>query len=558
MHNFIIKISKGPSSVVKFEHDWLGNTSELLDREKISADNLSCISYGAEKKIFTEDDQLYVLINKFYVSNTNLNLFKELLKRYRSQTVDEYFNKFDGELSAIFIDLKSQKVVVYTDRFGLIPVYMCERENSIWISSSPKYIFLQDKTLKLRKKSIECFLENGHLLGKHSWFEKVTLVDSSNKVEVDLSDLSISSSFYWTWGEVEQVNYSFERSVDKLSEVFLNAVQKRKNVCSNNFLLLSGGMDSRLILAALDKSDLEYTATFSKTRSEELSIAKKLSAEKAVPHKHWVLDKSNWVDNRIENIWNLDCGISFLHDHAAPHNREIHKKGNGVYNGFGGGILFGGNDIDQPNISIGQDKIKKYYRDSWTEEKGESEFYNINKIEPYFLNTRLRRFTAVGTRSLLPNTPLLPFIDRDFLSLLMSIDDTHRKDRKLFNAVALKLDRNLFAKYTYTQLGRPITADKTIKYRLKGYTIHLMNKLFGIEYISYVNYKKWVSTIDPFISQIVSSRSILSEMIEIDIAKIYAEGNLELLGRVLSLEIYLQQILNNKYRSTKEIKLKKS
>jgi|GEM_PF-6169505 len=553
MNNYLLHISKDQERKEMRISDWLGNVQHPVKEEKLQTKSIDLVSHSTKQSLYTPNENLSVLIIKYYTREDGNSLAKEMASSYENGNLDNYFNKLDGELSVILIDAKRNRIVIYSDRFGLIPTYIYADASSVFISSNPKNIYLSKSEIQVRKESINCFVETGQLLGIHSWFEQVELIDSSIKLEIDIDTFTVQRDYYWTWEEVQRSDLSFEDSVNKLAETFEAAVSKRKSVSNNTTLLLSGGLDSRLILSCLDKGDIKYSSTFSKRKSEELEIAKSLALNKKIEHKHLELNKENWLENRLENIWNLDAGFSFMHDHVAPFKTNKVSEDEFVFNGFGGGILFAGNYIEEGNNPITEQKARKHWGEYWTETDLNSPYHNLNKIEPYFLNTRLRRFTCSGTRTLLPATPLLPFIDKDFITLLMSIDDNYRKDRKLFKSVALRLDKKLFTDFTYSQLGRPITADKTLKYRFKGYYHHFLQKIFGIESISYVDYKRWSEGLVKKRDRLLNNDSLINQYLAApDLS--FDSLNLEKFGRVLTVEIYLQQLFNNKYLTTQELK----
>lgn len=556
MNSFLLHIAKSKKQKTLFLNEWFGIIEAKYNfAEEFVSTQLNYYSRSQKQIFYKLGDDVYIHLETFYAPDEGQKLANSIFQHYKDGKLKEYLGNYDGEIMFVLIDNANKKVLVSSDRFGMQPIYIYSDEHSIYLSSSPKFIFLNQGGLTIRKRSVECFLELGQLLGEHTWFEKIKLIASSKLVEISYNKeaLKIQESYYWTWNTIKDSSLSFDKAVNETAESFHAAVRKRQTTKGDKSILLSGGMDSRLILSCLDKSEIKKNITVSKNISNELKVAKALSKEKGIPHDHLRLTSSNWINKRVENIWRLDAGFSFMHDHAAPFTQELANYKTSFYNGLGGPMI-AGIYLKECNTRISPDQARSRWGNFWTETNIESPFYQIDKVEPYYLNNRQRRFSSFGIRTILPSKPLMPFIDKDFLSVLFSVDDRYRKDRKLYDSVALKLGNNLFSKYDYSKLLRPISAEKNTWHKFKGYYFYLLNKLFNLEFISYVNYKSWVKTIQKTIPLLLNQHSILSETLGENVGDSIKDHNVFMILRLMTLEIYFQQVLEGKLRTTENLK----
>ena len=97
-------------------------------------------------------------------------------------------------------------------------------------------------------------MDLGYLLGEHTWFKHVHLIKPATVVEYDIAAETVSQHYYWTWSEIKPNNLGFDDAVDALYEFLPNAVLRRFNPDEHALVsLLSGGLDSRVILAIVEQ-----------------------------------------------------------------------------------------------------------------------------------------------------------------------------------------------------------------------------------------------------------------------------------------------------------------
>src|SRR5205823_610568 len=111
-------------------------------------------------------------------------------------------------------------------------------------------------------------------------------------------------------------------------------------------LLLSGGLDSRLLLAELTRqgSDL-ISITFGDPECADMKIAQQCAKTAGIRHRPLPLTAENWWQGREEAIWQTDGLINCLDLHAIIARDEMHTGKCLSHLNLAGDTLFGGSKL---------------------------------------------------------------------------------------------------------------------------------------------------------------------------------------------------------------------
>ena len=197
-------------------------------------------------------------------------------------------------------------------------------------------------------------------------------------------------------------------AIDEFARLLKNAVAKRSSGNHRTGIFLSGGLDSRAILAAFPEADYPVQAlTYGQKGSPDIEIARIVAKVNNVEHHVIDLNRENWIDGRIQNIWRSDGQFSFYHMHSliAYQNAVDHFAVN--LDGIGGSSLKGSyvNKIKihqkQPiNKAMAADYIQlSGYMNCSPKIIGALDNYvGLPKTEYFLVQNRQRRFIGEGIR----------------------------------------------------------------------------------------------------------------------------------------------------------------
>lgn len=188
-----------------------------------------------------------------------------------------------GTYCAAVYERPGHKLHLITDKLGIRPVYC-------WVS--PDYVVFATalrilEAISFCKKSLDlqgiaeiaCF---GYPLSDRTPYQNIFSLHAGEVVSIDLADLQRRR--YWRWDELPSPStYVDCAAPERLYRLFMDAVELRLRGQKVAAAFLSGGLDSRAVVAALRGAGLEvFTANFGSPTSQDRVLgelaAKRLGA----------------------------------------------------------------------------------------------------------------------------------------------------------------------------------------------------------------------------------------------------------------------------------------
>ena len=143
-----------------------------------------------------------------------------------------------------------------------------------------------------------------------------------NAATVYTFDVNGKSSFgkrYWTWNEMKKQRVAFDEACEEVWRLLKRAVRLRRSENEQSILALSGGLDSRSILAASEDREKLRAFTFGKKMGDDVVLATKLAGEFGMHHSYLEINEENWLNGKIAAIWRTDGMMPFFHLHSVTH-----------------------------------------------------------------------------------------------------------------------------------------------------------------------------------------------------------------------------------------------
>lgn len=478
-----------------------------------------------------------------------------LLEANERNLLKEVLNCIDGLFAAVIYHQKEARLSFITDRFGLKPLYIWKEKENVcsWSSELKGFLSFSGFTKIISKENILNFLQCDHYLENSTPFENVNLIGPSTILEINGKNREIiADRKYWSWSEIKPMDIPFDEAVPEFAKLLKEAVISRMKNTEQVCVSLSGGLDSRAILANAKLVNPHIkTVTFGIKNSYENDIVKRVVKAAQVENKLFPLSGTNWMNGRPEGIWKTDGMLNLIHMHASLHHKEISKIGLICLNGIGGGILLGGRMLRQGSSSI----IHDLYGDLTKYIDLKNPFFHLGGKEcQYLLNNRLRRFTEQGILEQKYIEYRQPFFHNGLITLLFSIPYEYRINSRLYNAALLETFPYLFDKIPYANTGFAISNKGKIRSKIYRKIKFLLYKYKLKQAYGITNYPKWISNSAPLISKILfSDKAIYKDYITDSKFAMPEPDNYILIGRLLTLEIFLQQVFNNRYFTTEEL-----
>jgi asparagine synthase (glutamine-hydrolysing) len=194
-----------------------------------------------------------ILISKGYKFDTMSDT--EVLLKGLIEWGEKIFNQLDGMFSGIFINLKTNKTIIFRDNLGQKPFYYFFDKKQLFCSSELRAIIsIKTKEWRLNKASFYQYLMSGYYGGTNSPIEGIYKLEPGCYAEISQNNL-IKSRFHKSIPSIESVdkNMNMDKALLKVNKAIDKSVEinLRSDVPSGVFL--SGGIDSTILFDTCKK-----------------------------------------------------------------------------------------------------------------------------------------------------------------------------------------------------------------------------------------------------------------------------------------------------------------
>ena len=293
------------------------------------------------------DKQGNLLVNLGYFYNQNVTDSKEKLVERCADNSAKALEECEGEFVSIFIEGLTGKVHIVNDRFASRPFYILTDSDNVYFSSSLDFLL---------------YLSGGnHSIDILGWFEVFSLAHTCG-TRTTFSDvkrllpgthLTLSTNRDLKLRRYWRLEYQPEQDLDPVAygreifDAFHAGTALRARLVGKGVVALSGGLDSRLVAAAIP-GELEYSAfTFvnsaTAASTPETMAATQVGRILGLNHRIQQIPRQAFSQVASQVI-KLTGGLRPLHHMAIvmSYIHEINAKGlNYLLGGGAGGALAG-------------------------------------------------------------------------------------------------------------------------------------------------------------------------------------------------------------------------
>jgi len=431
-------------------------------------------------KIYDYDEELIKLKDnghKFNIVNDPefcLHLYEEY--------GEDFVKKLNGDFVIIICDFREKKLIIMNDRYGSRPIYYTVGNNRLIFASEVKAI-LEDKTFKkeINDETVIDYFAFGMILGNKTFFKGVEVLPPASVFVYKNGETSIEH--YWNFKYHPNYSISEEEIVDQLVKTFKKAIERRMKYNYRYGVSLSGGLDSRTVVAAINKDKIKdvLTFTFGPLDCDETKIAKKVSEKAETKFKALEITPQMIIDNAKKEVY-LSDGFDYIGVSYIPYiSKTIRSDIDVVFGGFLldtiianpwltieminakseeelFDILFkkwrflSDKELSKLFVAEYYNKIKSYPFSSFKEAFDEiKEDCPGNKSDLFEIQNHARRWTLMGIvleRTAIEHPSLT--LDNEFIDVALTIPPELRLNYHIYRKFLKKLSPEL-AKITYNQ-----------------------------------------------------------------------------------------------------------
>jgi asparagine synthase (glutamine-hydrolysing) len=434
-------------------------------------DKTLCIfMYG---KIYGYEEEMEKLKDKHnFIYNNDPEFCLHAYEEYGK----EFVKKLNGSFDIVICNFRKKELIILNDRYGLHPFYYTINNGKLLFASEIKAI-LQDETFKkeLNDETIADFFAFGEIFGNKTFFNGIEVMPPASIFTYD--GKNISTEQYWDPNYEPDYNKSEDEFVDELIKSVKKAMEIRMkdNLCYG--IALSGGLDSRVVLGAINKERRKdiVTFTFGIPGCDEAKIAEVVSKVAGTKHIFIPIDPNEVLTPYPEKTIYCTEGEFPIHiSHQAFALERINHYVDVSFDGLAGALLSGGFLSKQVLRAKSYEELleilnrrrffsdyvmKKLFTDDYYDKIKDMPFqsvkssldktagHSVSRYDCFMLKNREKRLNTKGGVEIIRNMvkQVTPMFDNNFFDIIQRIPPElrfqHRIYRKFLKKLAPELAR---------------------------------------------------------------------------------------------------------------------
>jgi len=263
----------------------------------------------------------------------------------------ESVHKFRGMFAFCIYDSQNESVYIFRDRVGVKPLYYYHKDNLFIFGSELKALVKHPEFEKqLNKDALSMYLQFGYIHAPYTIYEHTHKLLAGYYIQYELSSNTFKTVKYWDiidYYMMEKLELSETEAEKKLEEILIESFNFRmvSDVPVGSFL--SGGIDSSLVTAILQKHNKEkintFTIGFEDEKYNEAHYAKKIADYLGTNHSEHYCTKQDALD--LIPLLPQMYDEPFADSSAIPTalvSKLAKEKVTVVLSGDGGDEIFGG------------------------------------------------------------------------------------------------------------------------------------------------------------------------------------------------------------------------
>lgn len=213
-------------------------------------------------------------------------------------------NKFRGMFAFALWNTETKKLLLCRDRVGVKPLYYYNKEGVFLFASELKALrqFPQFDTT-INQKAVSLYLQSGYIRCPFSIYQNAHKLEPGHFLEIN-KDGSIKKWAYWDVNDINTdptiLNNNQEAIIDRTEELIAESCKLRMVSDVPVGVFLSGGIDSSLVTALLQKNNPQkiksFTIGFENTGFDESVHAKKIANYLGTDHQEYICGESDFLE----------------------------------------------------------------------------------------------------------------------------------------------------------------------------------------------------------------------------------------------------------------------
>jgi hypothetical protein len=263
------------------------------------------------------------------------------------QTASNLLTSLDGAFVALFWESQEQKLVVVSDCLGMQPLHIVQRKGLFLLATELK-AFPASGLIKIELDPAAwgAFISLGFNIGDHTQLAEVRRVEPATVMVYDPAKESLESSVYWSLPKPKPEMNLEDADIGEMLHILQREIKCYASHREHGTILLSGGFDSRLILALLKRLDIACEGLILKVPYKGFGndgrYAEKIARRLGCPYQTVLPPKDYFSSPSYLRYLTIDeVSVQSLVGHMSIYVAEYIKPEMGaVWEGLGPGFAF--------------------------------------------------------------------------------------------------------------------------------------------------------------------------------------------------------------------------
>jgi asparagine synthase (glutamine-hydrolysing) len=217
-----------------------------------------------------------------------------VLKAYQQYGIGSV-SKFIGMFAYSIYDKKKQEVYLLRDRVGVKPLYYFNKNGYLLFGSELKALCAYPGFVKeINPQAVTLFFKYGYIRAPHTIFKDTFKIQPGHYIKIDLVRKKVEQHKYWDvvdYYNQPKLKISEAEALEETERLFESAFQYRMVSDVPVGVFLSGGYDSSLVAAILQKNSTQkiktFTIGFNEKRWDEAPFAKQIASHIGTDHHEY-------------------------------------------------------------------------------------------------------------------------------------------------------------------------------------------------------------------------------------------------------------------------------
>jgi asparagine synthase (glutamine-hydrolysing) len=231
-------------------------------------------------------------LERQYSYNFDSNTDTEIILKAYHKWGPEMVHRFNGMFAFALYDKKCKKLLLFRDRAGVKPLYWYFKDNLFLFASELKSFHQHPCFQKeMSNNGLALFLQYGYIPQPHSIFQHCFKLKGGHYLTIDLKNRAVIDTKYWDVMDCyrkPKLRISEGEAIEETERLLKSAFEYRMISDVPVGMFLSGGYDSSVVTALLQKNRTErlktFTIGFHEADYNEAQYAKKIAEYLGTDH----------------------------------------------------------------------------------------------------------------------------------------------------------------------------------------------------------------------------------------------------------------------------------